>query len=165
MLAPSGVAKDFNKSLPIIGNCIRAVQVGLVHQVVSKFSAGYLLTLPPLRKCVKILLKSLNLSPPVPQNVYVPNSSLGKSNTKGAGRTSKEESPHFVPTTKSSSVTDLMMQRVNDPRYLQPGGFPMLMLAPEVTAPPPPQCYVLGVCAKCTPCTPLPTPMFVHAHS
>jgi 1-acyl-sn-glycerol-3-phosphate acyltransferase len=107
LMAPSGVAKEYNAHLPVLKHAVRALQTVYI----------------PSSKGRK-------------QNSASKQGDRHKQQDEHEGPQQQQQNDDEKPVNAfivKQSVTEVLQRRVNDPTYCALGGYPMVVMAPEGT--------------------------------
>ncbi|MEW5300930.1 MAG: hypothetical protein WDW36_003821 [Sanguina aurantia] len=143
LMAPSGVAKAFNAHLPVIKHAVRALQTVYLPDAPRR-------TRPPPVKAsavaaaaapVAVKAEALPLPPPPhtkslssPQTLSAAGQQRqpqGQQEAAGDGVAAEAPAVAAAAPPPPPGMTEVLLQRVNDPRYCERGGFPVVVMAPE----------------------------------
>lgn len=147
LMAPSGVAKAFNAHLPVIKHAIRALQTVYLPDVPRRKRAPTAASRPVVTALASSASAEANTVPLLSADFNETSSAeeeLSKqvleatliqgSDTVGRVQQQKEgteEATVAAVAVPPPGMTEVLLRRVNDPRYCEVGGFPIVVMAPE----------------------------------
>ncbi|MEW5313605.1 MAG: hypothetical protein WDW38_005160 [Sanguina aurantia] len=152
LMAPSGVAKAFNAHLPVIKHAVRALQTVYLPDAPRR-------TRPPPVKASAVAAAAAPVAPLLSADFVGGGGSSGDGSGGGQGTHERTGTPSEglsdsrqpqgqqeaagdgvaaeAPAVAAAApppppgMTEVLLQRVNDPRYCERGGFPVVVMAPE----------------------------------